>query len=473
MLLRTGKMISRRSHLSKSETPFPNIDFLESLRPTRMELGLRNISRVLNLLGNPQRKFPAVHVGGTNGKGSVTTFLSSILSRSGLRVGSFYSPHLFRINERIRINGDEIPSAVLNGILGKLKGLYPEAPFTYFEGITAAAILYFLNDVDIAVFEVGLGGRLDATRLVNSVVSVITGISRDHIKHLGETRREILGEKLGIVKEGVPTLVNLDDEKLAEAARKYSREKGSPFYNARDEADVIIEGIGKEYMSISVKTDRRNYGRVRTTMLGEHQSKNIATSVRVVELLESMMLYQMGQDNGDSGVRMAVRARSVLKTGSGRWYAFGTDIKRWVREGLEHAVLAGRFQIISIAPNVIFDVAHNEEAMIASLHNLCRISRPERNVIIFSYLSRKEPGSFPKEAIGAARRIIVAPLRSRQGVGVETLRNIFEPYASPDLVETAENIEDAVIRAMKIITREDTLLILGSHITVEEAAAFF
>ncbi len=458
-------MISRKSHLSGKAIRFPNIDFLRSLRPARMKLGLRNINRLLEILGNPQRNFPAIHVAGTNGKGSVTAFLSSILSRGGFRVGSFYSPHLFRINQRIRINGEEIPSPRLDEILGKLKSLHSQAPFTYFEGITAAAILYFMDNVDIAVFEVGLGGRLDATRLVNSAISVITGISRDHSRHLGDTEEQILGEKLGIVKEGVPVAVNLEDKKLALIAQQHCRSSGSPFFNIADQTRVAVEGIKKECMSLSLETEKRNYGRIDIKMIGKHQSKNAATAVRVIELLEPEMLYREEKE-GRQGVEWPVCVDA------GKWKVFREGAAGFVAEGLERAVSAGRFQVISSAPTVIMDVAHNEEALIASLGVLDMISRPEKSVIIFSYLSRKDPGEFPARVVESARKVILAPLRSTQGVSEEELRKRFQPYLDRGVVEFTGNIQSAVDLAMKCISVDDALLILGSHMIVEEAAAF-
>ncbi|HER42857.1 MAG TPA: bifunctional folylpolyglutamate synthase/dihydrofolate synthase, partial [Candidatus Eisenbacteria bacterium] len=224
-------MTARTSRSSGRAGTFPNIDFLDSLRPTRMKLGLENVSKLLRALGDPQNSYPSILVAGTNGKGSVCAYITSILMAAGLRVGTFFSPHLFRVNERIRLDMEEIPSARLDELLGTLRAERKRIPFTYFEAATAAAALHFEREaVDAAVFEVGLGGRLDATRLVDAVVTVITGISIDHHEHLGGTVSEILGEKLGIVRRGVPLVANLEKRALDAKAERYCRDEGASYH---------------------------------------------------------------------------------------------------------------------------------------------------------------------------------------------------------------------------------------------------
>lgn len=401
-----------------------------------MKLGLENISKLLQRLGSPQNAYPSILVAGTNGKGSVCAFISSILMAGGFRVGTFFSPHLFRINERIRLDMEEIPSSDLDGLLGSIKKERKQAPFTYFEGMTAAAALYFeRKNVDVAVFEVGLGGRLDATRLVDAAVTVITGISVDHHEHLGKTVKEILGEKLGIVRGGVPLVANLEKPALDTKARLYCEGESVPFHNAARE--IRIEGFetAPRRLTVDLISPERRYGRLVSSMIGRPQARNIATAVRAVELFPG---------------RITIKA---------------------VRNGVRGAFLAGRFQVLDGNPRTILDVSHNEEALLSSIETLLSISPRERNVIVFGVQAHKELGDFPRRAMGAARTIFLGTLESERGARGEDLFATFDRARKRGraAIETAPSIGDAVLRAKQIIRKGDSLLILGSHLTVERA----
>jgi dihydrofolate synthase/folylpolyglutamate synthase len=434
------RMTAKRSHSSGRESAFPEIDFLFSLRPSSMKLGLENITKLLDLVGNPQLEIPAILVAGTNGKGSVTAFLSSVLRASGLRTGTFYSPHLFRINERIGIGGEEIPSPDLDRLIGLLRSKRGKAPFTFFEGIMASAALYFREKgVDVAVYEVGLGGRLDATRLAKAEVTVITGISIDHKEHLGSTKARILTEKLGITREGAALVANLGTKALNDRAARHCRAMGIPFHSVRDSVRTEIESIGPGGMSLRLETPVRDYGRVTTRMIGAAAAANAATAVRAAEVF-------LG------GAR---------KPG-----------KPSVRKGLGGAFLAGRFQVLSGNPRIVLDVSHNEEALLASLKTLLEISPRERNIILFGVMARKELGRFPERALRASREVILVPLKEKGAAGRNELVRRF-PSRSPGRglarVRVTRGMEDAIGKALRLLEPDDTLLILGSHITVEKA----
>ncbi len=421
-----------------------------------MKLGLGNISALFSSLGDPQEDFPSVLVAGTNGKGSVTTYITSILRSAGYRTGTFYSPHLFRINERIRIDGDEISSPELDTIAGELRERYESAPFTFFEGVTAAAALYFQRrKVDFAVFEVGLGGRLDATRLVNAIVTVITGISLDHQEHLGRTDAAILNEKLGIVREGAPLVANLSGSRLVRQARGYCSAKGAGFLDVHEGVSKRLKRIGADSIDFSLVTPRRDYGIISSSMTGKVQMDNAVTAVRVAEVLE-----ERAGGIGEEEIRL----------------------------GVGQAAFAGRFQILRGRPRVILDVSHNEEALIRASETLVRISPPEKNVMIFGVMARKDLGNFPQYAVKSARDIILVPLRGR---GAATGHDLLERFRRPETgrrdcpprgkgvsrageapeagLILARGMYDAVRKARKILREEDTLLIFGSHLCVEEA----
>ena len=408
-----------------------------------MRLGLENITALLRAHDDPHIGVPSILVAGTNGKGSVTTFISSILRAAGLKTGTFYSPHLFRINERIRVDGEEIPSPELDRIIGELRKGYSETPFTFFEGVTAAAAIWFRErKVDAAVYEVGLGGRLDATRLVDARVTVITGIAIDHSEHLGRTRAKILDEKLGITRRGAPLVANLPTAGLEKRAAGHCAGIGVPFYPVSREAETSGGKSTSGGMTFSLSTPHRDYGELKSGMIGMHQVRNAATAVRAAEI------FLPGSRPG-----MAV-----------------------VRKGLAAVSFAGRFQVLNGEPRVILDVSHNEEALCASLDTLLSLSPPERNVIVFGVMARKQLGRFPERAIRSAREIILVPLREKGAAGREELAARFSA------VDPAEGRAGATIRpvggmagaiklAEKLTGPNDTMLILGSHLAVEEAVA--
>jgi dihydrofolate synthase/folylpolyglutamate synthase len=459
-------MTAKTSHSSVRARTFPHIDFLDSLKPTRMKLDLENITRLLRILGDPQNAYPSVLIAGTNGKGSVAAFLSSILFEEGLRVGTFFSPHIFRANERIRLQGEEIPSADLNGILGALRAKFRKAPFTYFEGMTAAAALYFeRKGVDMAVFEVGLGGRLDATRLVNAVVTVITGISLDHHKHLGATKAAILKEKLGIVRRGVPLVANLESSSLADAARRHCDRESASFHNVAEDVRIERFTMNPRRLVMDITTPERHYTKITSGMIGRPQLRNIATSVRTAEILARRGRGAGGLVGKRSG-KHGSNPPSPISSLPGRFTV------KAIRGGIRHAFVAGRFQVLQGDPRIILDVSHNQESFAASLETLLAISPRERNVLVFAVQAHKELGKFPAEALRSARLVLLATLDSERGARGEELLRIFE-RSRPSRVATvlaAPSIKSAVSEAVKNLRKGDSLLIFGSHLTVERAA---
>lgn len=408
-----------------------------------MQLGLERIEALLASLGEPQARLPAIVVAGTNGKGSVTAFASAILRAAGLRTGTFYSPHLFRVNERIRVDGDEIPSPELDRIALLLRERHAATPFTFFEGLTAAAALWFYRrGVEAAVYEVGLGGRLDATRSAAARVTVITGISIDHREHLGRTRTAILREKLGITRRGVPLVANLPDASLERAAARHCEAGGIPLHCVGREVALEAAREADGGMSVALATPVRDYGALRLGLSGLVQAANAATAVRAVE-------------------EFLPGSRSPSHEA--------------VRRGLEAAVFPGRFQILTGYPRVILDVAHNEEALLAALGSLRGLSPPRRTVLLFGVLARKELGRFPGRALRAAREVILAPLKDAGAArGDDLLRRFARERAgsAAGRVRPVRGMGEGLRLARRILREDDTLLVLGSHHAVAEAVGY-
>ncbi len=300
--------------------------------------GLENISILLERLGNPQRRFESVHVAGTNGKGSVCSYLDSVFRAHGFKVGLFTSPYLERFTERIRIDGTEIGEETFAEICTRVRktaekmvqdGLtHP----TFFELVTACGFLAFAeSEVDIAVIEVGLGGRLDATNVIQPVVSVITAIGLDHTKVLGETVEEIAGEKAGIIKAGVPVVIYPQPFDTAYAILLHrARELESPVYSVRS-CSLLLLNMGLEGQSFQMSYQGTDLGSFHTGLLGPHQIKNAATAI-----LASLVYFK------ESG-------RSLVPSK--------------LRDGICDAKWPGRMEIVSQDPLTLLDGAHNPQGV--------------------------------------------------------------------------------------------------------------
>ncbi len=247
------------------------LEYLYSLRKAGMKLGLERMEALIEALGRPDKDVKIVHVAGTNGKGSTSAFISSILHQAGYKVGLHMSPHLVKVNERFKINGIDIGDERLEELVWEVKKIIEEKNLevSFFEFITGLALLYFSKEnVDYAVLEVGLGGRLDATNVVTPEVAVITNVSFDHTKILGESLEEISFEKAGIVKKGIPTVLG---EKNGVVEKICLEEESKLFI-----AEPFLGEIG---------------------LLGEHQKKNAGVAAKVAELLS------IGRDAIEEGLR--------------------------------------------------------------------------------------------------------------------------------------------------------------------------
>jgi dihydrofolate synthase/folylpolyglutamate synthase len=266
--------------------------WLTGLELFGIKLGLANISTVLDALGHPEQSFRVIHVGGTNGKGSVTAMIDASLRAAGVRTGCYTSPHLVDLTERFVVNGAPVDrralADALHDIRARVDGLQHSGdlqhPPTFFEATTAAAFEVFRRSaVEVAVCEVGLGGRLDATNVVSPIVTVITSVGLDHEQHLGPTLSAIAGEKAGIIKRGIPLVIGRlpADAEAVVAAR--ARELAAPLVEAHDGATFTPIGnpsIGQPTRGRLV-TPQRDYGELSVGLSGRHQIDNAVVAVRL------------------------------------------------------------------------------------------------------------------------------------------------------------------------------------------------
>ncbi|MCA1611304.1 MAG: bifunctional folylpolyglutamate synthase/dihydrofolate synthase [Acidobacteria bacterium] len=252
-----------------------------------MRLGLEAIGAACERLGRPERDFPSVLIGGTNGKGSTAATLSSLAAEAGLRPGLYTSPHLVAVTERIRIGREDVPPGALDEALGRVFAAVdaaPAIPFTYFEATTAAAFLLFAGaGVDVGILEVGLGGRFDATNVAPAGLSVITSIAFDHMAELGGTLPLIAREKAGIFRTGRPALIRAEAEEALAALRDAAARAGAVLHEAPSELAVAARSVSSLGTAFDLETPERRIF-LRTPLPGEHQAWNAALAVRAAEL---------------------------------------------------------------------------------------------------------------------------------------------------------------------------------------------
>ena len=304
------------------------IERLFALEHFGIKLGLAAMHTLLAELGQPQHAWPSLHVAGTNGKGSVSAMTSAALTGAGLRVGRYTSPHLFRVEERIALDGEDVAEAVLSGALGRVfaavdalvaRGALTTVP-TFFEVSTAAAFVVFADArVDVAVVEVGLGGRFDATNVITPVAGAITTIDFDHERHLGTTIAAIAREKAGIAKAGVPLVVGDVPDEALHVIEGMARLAGAPVIRSRYEAivDTPLDG-GHSHMT--VRTAAGRYGPVRLGLAGAHQAGNALVAIRLLEAFAAVTGTRVPADTvtaalGD--VRWPARLEWLRHPGSG------------------------------------------------------------------------------------------------------------------------------------------------------------
>jgi dihydrofolate synthase / folylpolyglutamate synthase len=272
----------------KTSVPFPSFARLDSLLSRGMKLGLAAIDGLCERLGRPERQVPAVLVAGTNGKGSVAATLSAIAAAGGVRAGLYTSPHLIRVNERIRVCESDLSDDELDRVLEpvlRAAEASPGIPVTYFEALTAAAFVAFAGRaLDLAFIEVGLGGRFDATNAASARLSVVTSIGLDHTEELGPTLSAIAREKAGIFRRGRPALVGSLEPEARRALLEAARECGAVAHEAAKEIEVSQVETSLEGTRLRVATPQARYA-LETPLPGAHQADNAALAARAAELL--------------------------------------------------------------------------------------------------------------------------------------------------------------------------------------------
>lgn len=421
------------------------LTYLQDLTKFGFNFGLGRIEELLNRLGNPHKKLKVVHVGGTNGKGSTTAFISGILQAAGYRVGVFTSPHLHSYTERYTINNVTISEEAMARYIVFLKPYLDkmvedgyEHP-TEFEVCTALAFQYFYDQkVDYVVLEVGLGGAIDSTNVVVPLVSVITNVAMDHMDYLGHSIREIAEVKAGIIKLNGLAVTAVQDPEALEVISRTARERNARLIEVYKEAKWEITDSSVWGQTFNLNTSNRTYKNVRISLLGQHQIVNAVTAIVTVEALETLGV-QIGQDAVENGMA------------SVKWPA--------------------RLEIMQRQPMVIIDGAHNVHGAKSLRNALQEVFSYDKLILVFGMLGDKEREKVVAELAPLAAKVVITRPNSPRAGQWDKVAEEVKKYVND--VRVIEDIHQAVDTAVKIAEPGDLVCITGSLYMVAEAREYF
>jgi dihydrofolate synthase / folylpolyglutamate synthase len=409
--------------------------------PARFKL--ERMQALVDSLGNPEQAYPIIHVAGTKGKGSVCILCASALHAAGYKVGLYTSPHLDDYAERIQIDCEFIPHADLAHLVAEIKPHVATIPeLTTFEITTALAFIYFAKQsVNAAVIEVGLGGRLDATNVVSPIVCVITSISYDHTLLLGNTLKEIAGEKAGIIKPGIPVVLAPQEEEARLVIERITHERSSPLLHVGQ--DVMYEEISHslECQTIRVCTPSGNQNTavlLSIPLLGKHQMVNTATAYAALEIFNQQ------------GVNINQEA---------------------IKRGFANAFWPGRFEIVQHTPPVILDCAHNRDSALKLMLTIKEYYPGKPVVLVFGASEDKDIQGMFIELMPLVKELIAVKSFHPRAIDPDKLVEMAEAFDQP--VDCIEHIPEAMEKALQLVGPDGIVLVTGSIFVVAEARKYW
>ena len=401
---------------------------------------LNNTISLCKILGNPEKEFKSIHIAGTNGKGSTSHFLASVLQESGYKTGLFTSPHLKDFRERIRINGKMISKRDVTAFVEQHLSDFNNIEPSFFEWTFALAVWYFAKEkVDIAVMETGMGGRLDSTNVVNPLVSVITNIGLDHIQFLGTTLKAIAIEKAGIIKPGIPVVIGETHEETAQVFNEFSKKNHTKITFADKQIKQLNFHFTRhrppllkvEYHSSLTA----NSYRLRSPLSGKYQLKNLATTLCVIE-----NLAQAG------------------------WQINKEDLTQGIRKVVKNTRLMGRWQTISRNPLTIADIGHNPDGINEVLEQIA-LTPHEKLHFVIGVVNDKDVrtmlGKLPKDASYYFCKADIP-----RGLDAGELARLAEASSLNGRAYTS--VKEALTAATNAANRYDLVMVGGSAFVVAE-----
>lgn len=415
-----------------------SIEFLYGLQKHGIKLGLETIQALLAALKHPQSRYAVFHIGGTNGKGSTAAMAAAILQAMGYRVGLYTSPHLVDFRERIRVQGQFIPRERVSEFIQKITGILPShlSP-TFFEFTTGMAFQYFADEhVDIAVIEVGMGGRFDATNVCSSLGTMITNVAFDHEAYLGRTLQAIAFEKAGIIKRGVPVVVGPMPDEAKEVVMRRAREQEAPCYwfdsdfhiASRSPARFGYSGVMHSYENLSC------------ALAGDHQVTNAGCALALLEV-GAMTRLEISEE--------AIRA------------------------GLSSVAWEGRLEMISQDPILLLDGAHNPaSAEVLAPYLLEQASKQDgrKIILVIGMMRDKDMAGFLEPLAPLSHTIIFTQIEHPRAASVQDLHNSLPMRKK--MVHLAPSPSEAVSLALQLATPDDLICVTGSLFLVGHVKSF-
>jgi len=422
--------------MNKAEAGYRGaIGYLYGLQKYGIKFGLSKTSNLLEALGNPHHGQNYIHIAGTNGKGSVAAFIASILTESGLKVGLYTSPHLVRFTERFKINNEEISRETATALIEALKqAVRPEEPPTFFEATTAMALAFFAREkTDIAVMEVGMGGRLDATNVISPLLSVITNISMEHQFFLGSRLLDIAVEKGGIIKNGVDVVTGAGQPGVIHLFESICRERKTRIWRLGKDFQYRATASGLHYYGIK----RRLHG-LEPGLRGRFQNRNATVALASLERLEAHGFHLLAQH---------------------------------IRNGLQKSRWPGRMQVVSGKPTIVLDGAHNPAAVRALSSSIRSDLDYRRLILVIGVMEDKDIGRMLKGIVPLSDYVIYTRPVYARAAEPEVLLSKGAPLGKPG--EIVPRLTDAIEKAKQIADPQALIVICGSLFTVGEAMTHF
>jgi dihydrofolate synthase / folylpolyglutamate synthase len=402
------------------------LDYLYGLQKYGIKFGLNSTENLLARLENPHHRLRCIHIAGTNGKGSTAATLSSVMKQQGLRVGLYTSPHLVRFTERFRINEKEAPAERMLEVFHRVRRVVDDLePPTFFEMVTAMAFQYFAEEeVDWAIVEVGMGGRLDATNVIRPEVSVITNIALDHEEYLGNTLAAITREKAGIIKPHVPVVIGARRPLVQAILKAISLQREAPLYRLGKDFRVKRNPDGSfRYAGL-----KRHFPSLALNLAGWHQFHNAALALATLEVLEQKGSFTLNPEA--------------------------------VREGFLQVYWPARLEVLQQDPVIILDGAHNPHGA-ECLRNALKYSFPERRLhLVLGIMADKNIRGILNRLLPGAETAIFTQPRYERAADPETLRRLARPYLQKHYVIADPGA--AIQQAKTFATPKDVICIAGS-----------
>jgi dihydrofolate synthase/folylpolyglutamate synthase len=404
-------------------------NFYSDINGQAIKMGLDRVGRVKNSL-NIEPKFPIITVGGTNGKGSVCAFLEEIYSKAGYSVGCYTSPHLFKFNERIKINLEQVNDETILKSLNLVNTKKKTIELTYFEITTLAAMNIFIEKkIDIAILEVGLGGRLDAVNIFDPDLSIITSIGMDHQEFLGGTIKEIAREKSGICRPNKHAILNFENIPKS-------------MINELNKLNASLSILNDDY-SYNSTSENYNFKSVNILMndlplpnlKGKNQLTNLAGCLRAVNLLQNKLPVTLGA----------------------------------IKEGIKHARIDGRLQILSNEPYIVADVAHNTDAALNLYDFISTSKRAGKVYAVFSILENKDIKKVLMPFINIVDEWFVSEINDSKAQKIDIIITTLKKYNKKVVINKFNNLNQAYKNAYKKCNLNDNIIIYGSFFTVSES----